>query len=224
MSLQGHNKFNCPERQRDFKDKKCFICKRVRCKAATCPKAKWNKSKSEKANRATPDDVLLVTKDKMALKSTETVGSFWIANLASSGHMTANKEGMTNVREVDKNIKVANNLSMKATSMGDLRIQMDNSKKTILLRNIWYIPTLGCNLVSVMKATNAGFNLGIDGNVILCKKNDMEIKFDEVIKTKHKHMMAMKATRLSDNEGTNNTALKTADQMDINELHRRDKR
>ena len=216
---RGHWRWQCPERRKDFQEGNCFICKKPGHKAFECPN---KRSSSERANRTAEDGLSLTVKDEFALRSADNEDLLWIADSGATGHMTANLEGMVNVRDVNENIIIADDSKVRAEKIGDLKLKPTNSTTTLTLKDVWYIPTLGSNLLSVTKATRAGFQLRNEGNVLIFKKDGHEIKFNKEIKTKRGHVMAMEAIRTSKNaRQQEDMVLHATEKMDINEFHQR---
>ena len=62
--------------------------------------------------------------------------------------------------------------------------QKDGSTKILILDNVHFVPDLYCNLFSITSAMDDGYGLsGRKDEFLTLRKNDMVIKFDQVIKS-----------------------------------------
>ena len=83
----------------------------------------------------------------------------WLADSGATHNMTFNATSFINYTRGKLAIRVANKAILMAEGYGDVPldlIQKDGSTRTIILREVWYVPQLSCNLIS----TKA---LGLDG-------------------------------------------------------------
>ena len=72
-------------------------------------------------------------------------------------HMSSNKTGLSNVKSKVINVLIANNESIKTTGVGEIECKSATAK--IVLKNVWHVPNLGRNLLSVLREQVTKLNL-----------------------------------------------------------------
>jgi len=118
--------------------------------------------KIEEANIAhggDPDAVLLMAatcEDKMK-------GEEWYLDSGCSNHMTSRREWLTNFDASKKtSIKLAD--SRKLASEGSENIVMKNNfGGKVIIEDVFYVPDMKCNLMSISQLVEKGFSVTMDG-------------------------------------------------------------
>jgi hypothetical protein len=90
-------------------------------------------------------------------------------------------EGLTDVKEINKSIKIGNGDLMKALKIGNLKCevtQINGEKFTVTLNDVKYVPSLCVNLFSLNKALKKGFKVSNDGVVVSIKYKHAKLTFD----------------------------------------------
>ena len=122
--------------------------------------------------------------------------NLFIADSGASCHMSGSLIGMTNLRNCNDKMKIADNLTSRAEKIGDKRgyiITSEGKKKKIVLEDCKYVPALGpINLSSTTKAISNGYKLGNEGRAITLKRGKDKIVFDKEVKTKDGYVCAIK--------------------------------
>ena len=100
-------------------------------------------------------------KEKAALGSvnqeeTDSKGN-WILDSGCTDHMVGSKEFMKKFKPKVTSVSIANNEIIKTTGFG--QIVCSTKDKNIVLNNVWHVPKLGRNLLSVSAITKEGFQV-----------------------------------------------------------------
>ena len=247
----GHKARNCRssgeqktnQKDPNWKSKiECYKCHKKghfakECRSGkqdTSEKAKkaTDKSKKKKKKRKDEDEdddssdseMSLMIKEEFAMKTTDHERSLWIGDSGASGHMVNSDEHLYDVKEIDEEITIANDESLKATKIGKLRVEVMTKKggMRIVLDQVRYIPGLGkYNLLSITKAMSKGFNLSNEGKVIILKKGEKELRFDEILKTRTGHVVGIKLKQLEKEKGLMSKEKERLKRIDIMEFHQK---
>jgi hypothetical protein len=108
----------------------------------------------------------------------------WILDSGASYHYCLSMEGLTDIKEINESIKIANGDSMKTTKVVNLKCevtQINGEMSTVTLNDVKYLPTLCVNLFILNKALKKGFNDSNDGVVVRLNFKDVKLTFDRVI-------------------------------------------
>ena len=115
----------------------------------------------------------------------------WVGDTGSSCHMRSSLSGMFDLEPGTGGIKVGSGKVLKIIKIGKFRgevMQKDSSTKILILDNVHFVPDLYCNLFSITSAMDDGYGLsGRKDEFLTLRKNDMVIKFDQVIKSGYVH-------------------------------------
>ena len=169
-SNNGRSKAEPPKRRsgkdqnkkRDFDKSKvqCYNCEKYGHFADEC----WFKKdqKAEEANIAhegDPDPMLLMAatcEDKMK-------GEEWYLDSGCSNHMTAHREWLTNFDANKKtSIKLADNRKLPSEGSGNI-VMRSNSGGKVIIEDVFYVPDMKCNLMSIGQLMEKGFSVTMDG-------------------------------------------------------------
>ena len=98
----------------------------------------------------------------------------WIVDSAATRHMTPNPVSMTNYRECDGVVRVANGVALPIEGVGDILMsfQSDFGETDLQLLNVAFVPLLSHNLLSLKQFTRrAGHSYRGDGDgvTLFCK-------------------------------------------------------
>ena len=98
----------------------------------------------------------------------------WIVDSAATRHMTTNPVSMTNYRECDGVVRVANGVALPIESVDDILMsfQSDFGETNLQLLNVAFVPLLSHNLLSLKQFTHrAGHSYRGDGDgvTLFCK-------------------------------------------------------
>ena len=78
----------------------------------------------------------------------------WFGDSGASVHITNNDLGMFNMRPCDTGITIGNGSKLHSEKNGDLKVKVlqKDKHKTLILKNIRFVPDLTCNLFSLTTA------------------------------------------------------------------------
>jgi hypothetical protein len=95
-------------------------------------------------------------------------------------------EGLTDVKDIDKIIKIGKGGKMRACKTGNLKCevtQLDEKEFVVNLSNVKYAPEICSNLFHLNKTIKYGFKLSNDKNIVSLTKKHITLTFDCMIKT-----------------------------------------
>ncbi|PPR01831.1 LOW QUALITY PROTEIN: hypothetical protein CVT26_008262 [Gymnopilus dilepis] len=102
-----------------------------------------------------------------AMVITTSEGRGKILNCRATNHFTSERSALINFREITPvPINAANDNSFRATSRGDMRIELPNSQApatTLTLQNVYYAENMAYTLVSITCLVNAQFTVSFSG-------------------------------------------------------------
>ena len=137
--------------------------------------------------------------DEVAQKGLDGVSelsSLFVADSGVSVHMTGDLAGMTNLRDCNVQVKIANGGLATATKIGDKKCHVfdkKGEKHNMTLAECECVPDLGTlNLWSLTKGLNNGHSLGNKGKFITMKKGNFKLVFDEEVKTRNGYVCGVK--------------------------------
>ena len=106
-----------------------------------------------------------IIRDVFISKETSTnLNQHWILDSGCTDHMSSNKTGLSNFKSKVTNVLIANNESIKTTGVGE--IECKSATTNIVLKNVWHVPNLGRNLLSVSAITRAGYKVKFEGDIV----------------------------------------------------------
>lgn len=166
------NNSSVSERSED----KCFFCKKRGHQKKDCLKHKqWLQKKSE-GNKPSANMVSGI--DFVFLTGSSPPGS-WIVDSGATCHISNNKKFFKSIDySVKESVSVANGDPVYSEGKGVCLLEVFNSggqKSTIAIQDVFYIPAITCNILSVKKVTDKGFKVNFSQNVCKVFKNEQEI-------------------------------------------------
>ena len=85
----------------------------------------------------------------MATDSKDSLDETWILDTGSTQHMTFQRKFIWNFRKEElRSINLADNTSNASVGIGDVKMLLLDGKAKII-KNVWYVPTLKKNLLSL---------------------------------------------------------------------------
>ena len=135
-------------------------------------------------------EVGCMAQDKLAFPDSQKLLShpnFWVADTATSIHMTPHKQGVWNLRNVKHEITMGNKSTVVTAKVGDVFGQLCDRYGDVLANakiGEVAITNQGFNLYSCTKMMKQGWTLGGDKNGIWLTKENKKISFDIPISTK----------------------------------------
>ena len=187
----GHKAVDCKKNgnsgtnnqgQRQFQGK-CFHCGIPGHRVAECRKKKAEEARSGSANIASESAEVVL----MAIKEVKVDENIWVADSAASGHMSNSLEGMYDLVDIDIEVTIGDGFKMKATKQGKMKgevLSNNGNTETVTMVDVKYVPALWCNLFSLTKAMDLGFQLSGNKKIGLqIRKGDFVLPFDQIIKT-----------------------------------------
>lgn len=149
----GHKAANCPNKVKKFTGE-CNYCHKKGHKEAQCFKKKNDERNGERNDQRA--DVVLCTVDAdYAMFVKQTLGpDFFICDSGASSHMKTNADGLINVVNCEKEVRVGNGKALKGIAVGDLKTELmttEGRKIPATIKDVMVVPDLMCNLLSIGK-------------------------------------------------------------------------
>lgn len=90
----------------------------------------------------------------------------WYMDTGLSNHLTWNKQWLVyfDSRKRTK-IRCVDDKYLNAEGMGNVKVKVKNGK-TVLVKDVWYVPGMKSNLVSVCQLIEKGFSVTIKNNIL----------------------------------------------------------
>lgn len=95
------------------------------------------------------------------------IATSWIMDSGATSHMCRNKLFFQSLTESRQQIILASGESIFAEGIGDIKLQ--TSTTTLTLRNVWYVPQLHSNFLSISKIIKAGHSVVFHDNGAVMK-------------------------------------------------------
>jgi hypothetical protein len=149
--------------------------------------------------------------------------NIWIADTAATVHMTAHRNGLTDVRNATdgEKITMGNGNEETATEIGHLPgIVCDkygNELNRVKIQNVSYLPNASFNLFSLTQMTSQGWTMGGNKDSIWITKGRNKVTFDMQIPTPRGVLYAMYFARDTEVAG----AIQDNNTMTIQQAHER---
>lgn len=206
----GHKKENCWENPKNKKTKEEKSVKEERfcnfCKKKGHTEPYCNKKKKEEREKKDKKGKQETEESEMALmahgeEGQVTSGDVWIADSGASMHATNSIAGMFDIVPCEIKITIGDGTGLRATHKGkkELRvIQPNNKVVSLTIKEVYYIPSLHCNLFSITSALSSGAKLVNDGLHLVLSKQNSKIVFDQVIKSSTGYLIGVKVKAQED--------------------------
>jgi len=129
-----------------------------------------NNNNGNNQNREGRSSMLAVSENESAFTTQEANHGDWAVDSGASQHMCNQKSAFTELTNLEDPvfIRVGNGSRVEAKFMGsvELKTQVRDQCKTVVLNNVLFIPELAENLLSVRRAASLGFNFHFGGNSV----------------------------------------------------------
>lgn len=148
---KGHFKRDCPEKKKFYGDLR-------------------EKLNSNKVAMNAEDYVECVFLSELKKKN-------WIVDSGATCHMTWEKKCFANLLKYDGKVKVANGEEIDIAGIGTVKLNVKTAKKeikTLMLKDVLWVPRLGESLLSVRKLVHEGNAIKFDKNKVYLKKGEIE--------------------------------------------------
>ncbi|XP_050876565.1 uncharacterized protein LOC127080280 [Lathyrus oleraceus] len=153
--------------------KKNQICNKFGHFAADCWPNKVSKGGETNIDIEDSDDepVLLMASANVGGSMVE----WWYMDIGFSNHLTRNKQWLVDF-DYGKRTKIicANGEYLNAKGMSNVRIKLSNSQ-TVLINDVWYVPGMNSNLMSVGHLIEKGFSVTIKDNLLELYDNNQKL-------------------------------------------------
>lgn len=98
-----------------------------------------------------------------ALATSDRNNYSWVVDTGATRHMTKDNYDLKNAKlPTTKEVRVANNETIKIDRVGDLKCKIGQESTAITLSDVHYIPKLCVNLLSISQIVKKGFNVIFD--------------------------------------------------------------
>lgn len=214
---------------------KCYYCGKMGHRSSECRKKEKDKGGDESANtvkegnKKKDDETMLIVCEECNVASITYRGNMWIGDTGATSNMTNTLDGVTDLEDIDINVKMGDGRKVKATKKGMFRgvVKQNDGKTANVAFEVKYVPDLHCNLMSITTALKNGAKLSNEGEVIVLTKNGTTVKFDKKSKAGDGNTMSVciepKKTKKNENLPEEANAASTnlnRKAMDINDMHR----
>ncbi|KAK2385973.1 hypothetical protein QL285_059916 [Trifolium repens] len=149
-----------------WKKIQCYCCQKFGHFASECRSNKEKKSEEANIARSSDDSdgesVLLMTSETDDINSSE----WWYMDTGCSNHLTGNKKWLVDFDSgKSTKIRCADDKYLNAEGMGNVRVILNNGKSA-LIQNVWYVPGMKSNLMSVGQLIEKGFSVTMKDNLL----------------------------------------------------------
>ena len=146
--------------QQGKKKGKCHNCGKLGHFASDC----WSKKKLEQQANKASTRALGQPQDFLFLSISESgTSEEWIIDSGASQHMTHQKELLQNFKLMDPvKVHLADGRTMEAIGKGLIGLSGTDGTAICRFREVWFIPELGRNLLSVSQLTRTGAKVKFD--------------------------------------------------------------
>ena len=142
-----------PSGTKDRKKDRCLYCKKKGHWKRVCPKYKADLA----ARKINEKGSLFVTQACLVTNRSHS----WIVDSGATNHVCCSLQGFKETRRLEASgfsFSWGNGAVVSAAAVGELVLNFTHNK-TIILRDVYYVPDFGKNLISVSKLMSDGFNL-----------------------------------------------------------------
>ena len=117
----------------------------------------------------------------------------WFGDSGASVHITNNDLGMFNIRPCDTGITIGDGSKLKCEKTGDLKVKVlqKDKKKTLVLKNVRFVPDFICTLFSLTTAMAQNVEIVSKHQHMTLKKGKFSIDFKPICKNKNGFMLGI---------------------------------
>jgi transposase InsO family protein len=149
---------------KEKKKVQCYCCKQFGHFARDCLANKGRKSEEANIAKGDSDDepVLLMASESDGRCSSD----WWYMDTGCSNHLTGNKLWLIDFDSRRRaKIRCADDKYLNAEGMGNVKVKVKNGK-TVLIKDVWYVPGIRSNLMSVGQLIEKGFSVVMKDNLL----------------------------------------------------------
>jgi hypothetical protein len=128
--------------------------------------------------------------------------SLFIADTGATCHIKTDTIGLTNLRRMTGNVKMGKS-AVKIDYQGDYTCyaeQKDGKRQKVVLKDVRVAPGAGCNLLSLTKLLNSGYNIQGDKKSLKATKGKFGIVFDRTIEAGSGFLLGIRLVPASTDE------------------------
>lgn len=191
---------------------RCFICNAEGHKAIDCSKnpnkrnnQRGQQSKCEKTEERQKKESARKAEANLLFLSAMTTRvreSEWYIDSGASTHMSNRKDWFVNYQETDKKeVNCANDVKLSSEGVGDVLVNLDNTRKRLTVNNVSYVSGLNANLLSVSAIVKKNMSvLFSEKGCEIFRKDNIKVQGEPILKVKEKNGIY---TIDTDNNGRN---------------------
>ncbi len=130
--------------------------------------------------------VAMVETEMHEVNLTETKKEQWLADSGASIHVTNDMAGLVNKSNTTEKVVLGDNTVIKADTKGTLYLRDPESLKTIMLKNVLYVPNFRRNILSLgrlVEHNNTSILMNSEFMMIINMNNQARIKVPKEVKT-----------------------------------------
>ncbi|KAD1527671.1 hypothetical protein E3N88_42680 [Mikania micrantha] len=174
---QGQGTESSKKGKRDHSKIQCFRCDQYGHYASVCPD---RIQKNQEANFVREDEsdpglyMMKQSEDVIALDEKQVMPkkfdsepmkeNWWYLDNGASNHMTGNKEFFSELNEkVTGRVRFGDDSSVQIAGKGSILFS-SKPREQVLLMDVYYIPTLRTNIISLGQVTEIGFKVVMEGD------------------------------------------------------------
>jgi hypothetical protein len=190
----GFGKGNNKKKEFDKSKVQCYNCEKFGHFANECwyKKDQQNDGEANVAQGRDPNSVLM-----MATTCDEKVkNEEWYLDTGCSNHMTANRDWLTNFDPSKKSsIKLANSSKVAAQGTGNIVVRGNNGVK-VIIRDVFYVPEMNCNLLSIGQLAEKGFSVAIEGDSLKLFDSEKDLVLKSTLSQNRTYKWSMTSDKM----------------------------
>ena len=128
--------------------------------------------------------------------------NLFIADTGATCHIKTDSTGLTNLRKVSKTVQMGQS-SVKILFQGDYECeahQTDGTVKKVVLKDVRVAPGAGCNLLSLTRLLNNGYELKGNQKGLTAVRGKTSITFDQTIQAGSGYLLGIRLRPTSTSE------------------------